>query len=69
MSNIERGLRLPSLSVLFGLAERLGLEAFELLLLPGGGRRSAIAEMVRLLPEERTRALEVALEREPKTGS
>lgn len=50
LSHIERGTRFPSVVVLFGLAERLEVEVFELFLL-GEGERTLIAELVRLVPD------------------
>lgn len=64
LSHIELGQRLPSIQVLCGLAERLEIEPFELLLLPGTSKRTSIAKMVMLLPPYRQDDLHIALEKE-----
>ena len=63
LSQIESGKKLPSVRVLVGIAECLGVEVFELLLVDGGSR-VAIAELVRQLPQTRTEDLLHALKRE-----
>ena len=67
LSHIERGTRLPSVRVLFGLAERLDVEPFELLLVDDAGR-AQITEMVRQLPGSRADDLRRALDRELGRG-
>ncbi len=39
LSEIEAGKKLPSLNALSAIAKRLGVEPFELLVFPGGGRK------------------------------
>lgn len=63
LSQIETGKKYPSVRVLFGLAERLEVEVFELFLV-GVGKRVSIAEMVRGLPYHRVDDLYLALEKE-----
>ena len=64
LSNIERGRKVPSLSVLFGIGERLGVAAFELLVFPRTEPLAEVAELARQLPPERLAALATALRKE-----
>ena len=51
LSHVERGTRLPSLRILAALAERLGVEPFELLLFEQEeGDLVAIVDRVKVLP-------------------
>jgi len=64
LSNIEAGRRVPSLQALCGLAERIGVEPFELLILPGSGALADVVDLARRLPPHRLRDLHRALKRE-----
>ena len=49
LSEIEAGKRLPSLNALAAIAERLGVEPFELLVFPGAGpKHDQVLQLLRL---------------------
>jgi len=64
LSNIEAGRKAPSLRALYGLAERIGVDPFELLVLPGTGTLADVIDLARRLPSHRLRDLHRALKRE-----
>ena len=55
LSHVERGTRFPSIRILKELADRLGVETFELFLFEG--ELSVIVSLVKLLPPKERRAL------------
>lgn len=64
LSNIEAGRKVPSLRALCGLAERVGVEPFELLVLPSTSTLADVVDIARRLPPHRLRDLHRALKRE-----
>ncbi len=53
LSDIERGLAMPSIFTLQSLAERLNVQLFDLLVAPGTDARSALTDKLRHMSDDR----------------
>jgi len=64
LSNIEAGRKSPSLRVLWGVARRIGVEPFELLVFPGTGLLAEVVDLICRLPPQRLKELLKTLKQE-----
>jgi len=64
LANIESGTKLPSLRTLMGIANRLGVDPFELLVFADQSPLAEVVDLLRHLPQDRLMALRRTLRTE-----